>query len=236
VSGTSFAVDPTGFAKPEKPILPAPIACFDWFEYSGRGDRASASSTWRDEFDSAALRPQWLVLRTAGQPWADLTSRPGWLTLHALHTPLESPRNKSFLGRRQGQLAFDAVTELATPSAPGVSVGLAIYQDENSWYFLGVRRHMTEGAGRPSTPLSTWPLELFLERRDGKQTQTVARRDIKAAEHLELKIAVDARVSFYFTDDASGWKPLLEKADAVSNPNGGGRFAGALVGLYARAD
>src|SRR5205823_3100274 len=63
--------------------------------------------TWRDEFNSPVLRQQWLYVRTPVTDWADLTQRPGWLTIHALRVPLESKQNLSFLARRQQHLTYD---------------------------------------------------------------------------------------------------------------------------------
>src|SRR5262249_12649118 len=57
--------------------------------------------TWRDEFDAGVLQSQWMNVRIPKQPWADLSHRPGWLAIHASHTPLESLRNPSFLAHRQ---------------------------------------------------------------------------------------------------------------------------------------
>src|SRR5258708_7810664 len=80
-------------------------------------------------------------VRTPIVSWADLTNRPGWLTIHALHVPLQSLQNVSFLARRQQHMAFNASTELEAPANPGgVSAGLAAFQNEDYWYFLGVRR------------------------------------------------------------------------------------------------
>jgi xylan 1,4-beta-xylosidase len=185
--------------------------------------------TWRDDFNAHALQPQWLTVRVPKQPWADLTGRAGWLTIHALRTPLESLENMSFLGRRQQHLAFDASTELEVPATPGMSVGLVAFQNENYWYFLGVRRNK---AAAPK------PLQLFLEKRGGKQTQIVAQTDIGASPHLKLKIAADSRTySFYFDADGSGWKPLEENDDgSILSTDVAGGFVGAFVGPYARAE
>ncbi|MBV8806423.1 MAG: family 43 glycosylhydrolase, partial [Sinobacteraceae bacterium] len=189
--------------------------------------------TWRDEFDSPVLQSQWLNVRTPTQPWADLVRRPGWLTIHVLRVPLDSLQNMSFLARRQQHLAFDGSTALEPPTVPGVSAGLAAFQNENDWYFLGVRRRSPAEAqpgGRP--------LELFLEKRGGKQTDIIAREGLKESRRLELKISADSRsYSFYFDEDGSGWKPLKENDDgSILSTDVAGGFVGAVVGPYARAD
>jgi alpha-N-arabinofuranosidase len=167
-----------------------------------------------------------LQVRVPKQPWSDLTSRPGWLTIHPLAARLDSLTNPSFLARRQQHLAFDASTELAAPAA-GVSMGLAAFQSENYWYFLGVHR----GGGEA-------PLELFLEKRAGTHTETIVRAALADVTHLKLKISADARAySFYFDADGAGWKPLKEGDDgSILSTDVAGGFVGAVVGPYARAE
>jgi alpha-N-arabinofuranosidase len=202
--------------------------------------------TWRDEFDSPVLQPQWLYVRVPKQPWADLTRRPGWLTISALRTPLESLQNMSFLARRQQHLAFDASTELEIPREMGIAVGLAAFQNENYWYFLAVRRRAApsvpgEASARPQQAEAAQhapALELFLEKRGGKQTETIARVALDEGARVKLKIAANARAySFYFDEDGSGWRPLRENDDgSILSTDVAGGFVGAFVGPYARAE
>jgi xylan 1,4-beta-xylosidase len=190
--------------------------------------------TWRDDFSSPVLRQQWLYVRTPIVSWADLTNRPGWLTIHALHVPLQSLQNVSFLARRQQHMAFNASTELEAPANPGgVSAGLAAFQNEDYWYFLGVRRIPVPGRELESR------LEMFLEKRAGKHTETVATTTLDGAvARIKLQIVANARdYSFYFDPDGSGWKALKEHADgSILSTDVAGGFVGAMVGPYARAD
>jgi len=204
--------------------------------------------TWRDDFDSAVLQQQWLYVRVPKQPWVDLTRRPGWLAIYALRTPLETLQNMSFLARRQQHLAFDASTELEIPAEKGIAVGLAAFQNENYWYFLAVRRHGTASESRASPASAAGqqaaaashplPLELFLEKRGGKQTETIARVTLEEGARIKLKIAANARAySFYFDEDGSGWKSLRENDDgSILSTDVAGGFVGAFVGPYARAE
>jgi alpha-N-arabinofuranosidase len=209
---------------------------------------------WRDEFDSPVLSKQWLFVRVPKLPWADLTRRPGWLTINALRVPLDSLQNMSFLARRQQHPSFDASTELEVPTRPGVSAGITAFQNENYWYFLGIRRRPI---GASATP--TFRVELFLERRAGKQTETLAvapllgsdapqgmpREEhaldasaVASAARVKLEIVGDGPdYSFYFDPDGTGWKPLMEHADGtILSTDVAGGFVGAMVGPYARAD
>jgi alpha-N-arabinofuranosidase len=204
---------------------------------SAAGDQLTPTTgnfTWRDDFSSPVLRRQWLYVRTPIVPWVDLTSRPGWLTIHALHVPLRSLQNVSFLARRQQHQSFNASTELEAPGNPGgVSAGLVAFQNEDYWYFLGVRRIPVPGRELESR------LEMFLERRAGRQTETVAATALDGAVgRIKLEIVANARdCSFYFDPDGSGWKALQEHADgSILSTDVAGGFVGAMVGPYARAD
>jgi alpha-N-arabinofuranosidase len=181
--------------------------------------------TWRDDFDSPSLRSEWLQLRVPRQPWWDVVSRPGWLTIHALSVPLEALSNPSFLARRQQHQSFDASTELEAPSTPDVAAGLAAFQSENAWYFLGVQRR--EGGAQP--------IEVFLLRRSGTKTQTVARTALADSARLRLRISANARLySFYFQESGGDWRPLKEADDgSILSTDVAGGFVGAMVGPYA---
>jgi len=139
----------------------------------------------------------------------------------------------SFLARRQQHLVFDARTELETPAAPGLAAGLVAFQNENDWYFLGVRRQPVAG-DKPTSRL-----ELFLEKRAGKQTETIAAMPLgDVATRIKLEIAGNAGdYSFYFDQDGMGWKLLMEHADgSILSTDVAGGFVGAMVGPYARAE
>jgi len=188
--------------------------------------------TWLDDFGSRSLQPEWLQLRVPKQPWVDLGARLGWLTIHPLPVTLDSPTNPSFLAHRQQHLSFDATTELETPTRAGVAMGLAAFQSENAWYFLGVRRLA------PSSGESSLHLELFLEKRAGPQTETIGRTELHDTPQLKLKISGNAReYSFYFDTDGSGWRPLKERDDgSILSTDIAGGFVGAMVGPYARSE
>jgi xylan 1,4-beta-xylosidase len=113
---------------------------------------------------------------------------------------------------------------LAVPTVAGVSMGLAAFQSENAWYFLGVRR----GAR----------LELFLEKRGGAHTETIARAEVADTPQLKLRISGNAGAySFYFDADGSGWRPLQEDDDgSILSTAVAGGFVGSMVGPYARSE
>ncbi|HXY68523.1 MAG TPA: family 43 glycosylhydrolase, partial [Gemmatimonadales bacterium] len=54
-----------------------------------RSPPLTGNFTLRDEFDAPALDPAWVFLRTVREPFADLISHPGWLTLRARADAIE---------------------------------------------------------------------------------------------------------------------------------------------------
>jgi len=188
-------------------------------------DPTTGNFTWRDEFDSTTLKPEWLQVRVPKRLWATLSERPGWLSLHPRPVQLDSLGNPSFLGHRQQHQSFDASTELEVPKAPDISAGLAAFQSENYWYFLGVRRQPDAAS-----------TEVFLEKRAGSHTDTIARVPIDESPRLQLRISGNARAySFYFDQGGSGWKALKEQDDAsILSTDVAGGFVGTVIGPYAR--
>jgi alpha-N-arabinofuranosidase len=104
----------------------------------------SGNFTWRDEFDRPTLDLAWLQVRVPKRPWFDFSTQPGHLTIQPLTNGLDSLRNPSFLARRQQHLKFESSIALDVPRTPGTDAGIAAFQNEAHWYFLGVR---PQGAG-----------------------------------------------------------------------------------------
>jgi len=184
--------------------------------------------TWRDDFSRNTLDPTWIQVRVPRTDWADLRATPGALTIHAQPEPLSTLKNPSFIGRRQQHLAFEASTKMTMPSATGLSAGLAVFQSEQHWYFIGARRTQN-GA------------EVFLERQSGAEPQTIAKIPLPAqtAERsLSFKVSADGPTySFFYDATGQGWQALREKEDGtvLSTAIAGG-FVGVVLGPYARVD
>ncbi|MDY4285600.1 glycoside hydrolase family 43 protein [Xanthomonas sp. LF06-19] len=210
---------------PAGQAIPYAVKAPSWMQ----GEASQAPSTGnfveRDEFDAPTLGRGWLRVRVPRQDWADLRTRPGSLAVHPLPENLDTLRNPAFLGRRQQHLRFEASTAMTRPEA-GVAAGLAAFQNEDWWYFLGVRR-----VGRDR-------VVVFLEARAGKgATRTVASREVDASTSLRLKIAGDAG-TYAFAFDAGtgqGWQSLADDVDGtVLSTDRAGGFVGALLGPFAR--
>ena len=210
---------------PAGQTIPYIAAAPEWM----RGDATQAPFTGnfvhRDEFDGTTLRHEWLRVRVPKHAWADLAARPGALAVHPLPEGLDTLRNPAFLGRRQQHLRFEASTAMSTP-AEGVAAGLAAFQSEAYWYFLGVRR------------LPGDRVAVFLEGRDGSgTTRTLATREVDATDALRLKIEGDeGDYGFaYDAGDGRGWQTLASQVDGtVLSTDRAGGFVGALLGPFAR--
>jgi xylan 1,4-beta-xylosidase len=178
----------------------------------------------RDEFDGKPSNTPWIQIHVPKQQWFDTTSNPGSLTIRALKVNLDAKRNASFLARRQEDMRFDASTELAPPTVPSLSAGLAAFQNEKYWYFLGTRQ--VPGG-----------LQVFLERSAGDDRKKFASEPFKAVAKLKLRIAADGgKYSFYY-DTGKGWQPLRENDDgSILSTEIAGGFVGTVLGPYARQE
>ena len=178
--------------------------------------------TWRDEFDEPALDRAWMYVRVPKQPWADLTGHAGRLAMRPLAEGLDTLRNPAFLARRQQHTAFEASTALQVPVEAGIEAGIAAFQNETHWYFLGVRR---KGQG----------MELFLEKSGSEGRRTVAVKTLPASDSLKLKIAGDAADYSFGFDAGKGWQWLKQNEDGtLLSTDVAGGFVGAVVGPHAR--
>jgi alpha-N-arabinofuranosidase len=107
-----------------------------------------------------------------------------------------------------------------------VAAGLAAFQNEAYWYFLGVR-----SAGKDR-------VAVFLEARDGSGvTKVLATKELDASESLRLKITGDeGKYAFAFdSGNGHGWQTLAADVDGtVLSTDRAGGFVGALLGPFAR--
>ncbi len=184
----------------------------------------SGNFTWRDEFDDPAPQSAWMYLRVPKQPWLDLASTRGMLSIHPLAEGLETLRNPSFLARRQQHLRFEARTALEPPRDAGVTAGLAAYQNEGHWYFLGARR--VDG-----------DIALTLERSRGGACTTVELGRVSVDRQLILAIEGNGgRYSFgYDAGDGLKW-PVRDDDGTLLSTDVAGGFVGATIGPYARLE
>ncbi len=94
-----------------------------------------APAASRDDFDGAALAPQWVSVRGPLGDAASLIERRGWLTLRGGDTGLDDPW-PVFPGRRQQHLRCRARTRVEVGDA--AEAGLAVRMDEQHHYEVAV--------------------------------------------------------------------------------------------------
>jgi xylan 1,4-beta-xylosidase len=185
----------------------------------------SGNFTWRDEFDARSLSSIWLYARVPAKPWADLRAKPGTLTIHPGTESLDTLRNPTFLARRQQHTSFEASTAFELPQTGRVVAGIAAFQSEGFWYFLGARR-VSRG------------VQVFLDRRHGGSTETRATATLQEDGPLKMKIvARGSTCSFQYQTPSQGWKTLRDNEDGtLLSTDVAGGFVGAMVGPYARVE
>ena len=188
----------------------------------------SGNFVLREEFDGKALAPYWMTPRVPKSAWHHL--RGGRLELNPRATRIGERLQPSFIARRQQHLAMTASTSLSFAAPmPGDKAGLAVYQDDAHYYFIGIvndggqrvlRVERRAGAGDPvdGTVLASVPLA-------------------EARAHVQIR-ARGGRYDFSYRV-ASGqgeWTPLLADADGtILSTKVAGGFVGAMIGLYAHS-
>jgi alpha-N-arabinofuranosidase len=187
----------------------------------GGYDALSGNFTVRDEFASK-LGDEWLQVHVPKNDWPYL--KDGALWIEPGKANLSDKINAHFLARRQQHMKFDATTELRPFLTGHASAGLAAFQNENYWYFLGVR----QGAHGP---------EVFVERHAGTDSQSYVSAIPKLPRSLKLRISGDgAHYSFYY-DAGQGWKALRENDDgSILSTEVAGGFVGTVLGPFVRQE
>lgn len=207
----------------EGKVIPQVAKAPAWMQANASQAPNSGNFEWRDDFSEASPRPEWLSLRVP-PTWADLKTEPGRLLLTPQTDGLESHGTPSFLGRRQQHLKFDSDVAVRVPDRPGVTAGLAMYQDEAHWYVLGLQR-----TGQGAT--------VFLQRHVPGDARVVAQVPIGASREVRLRIRGDEGNGDFAFDAGNGWQTLRASEDihTLSTDLAGG-FVGVTLGPYARAE
>lgn len=190
-------------------------------------DMPSGSFRWTDDFNKSALKPEWQTLRTPISPCWSLAS--GKLLLRPGFDDLPSRDHPCFLGRRQQHAGFTASITLHLENTnTSTDAGLAIFQNEHSFFFLGVRTSSTNSR------------EIFVEQASGTASlpasTLLAHRSLPAARQIELRLdQAGAKISFSYRLAGKQWVSFLRDEDAtiLSTAKAGG-FVGCFLGPFAR--
>jgi xylan 1,4-beta-xylosidase len=134
----------------------------------------------------------------------------------------------SFIGKRQQHLFCSTETELNfTANNDNEKAGLAIFQNESHFYFLG-----------KSLDNGKQVLQLYKSNIDGKTMDVMATTKLAAnVKKVQLRIdAVGEYYSFSYATEPNKWVVLKDKVDGkfLSTHDAGG-FIGCFFGLYATA-
>ncbi|HZZ19948.1 MAG TPA: glycoside hydrolase family 43 protein [Opitutaceae bacterium] len=182
----------------------------------------SGNFTWSDDFTKPSLGTPWVMLRSPHETW--------WKTGEASHLLLE-PRtvalsgngNPSFLGRRLQHAHFDAETTLHVPSTNGVAAGLAIFQNEQHYFRLGVVR------------ISDTRAIIYVEQMTGDDSGYQMPLAGDFGTPMGFRISGDgASLSFFYSRKPGEWIKLGPDRDAkVLSTKVAGGFVGTLVGPFA---
>jgi len=206
--------------KPIPLTLPGPKAMTATSAHGA--DALSGNFTKREEF-LGKPGPEWITVHVPASA-AGPTVGDGFLVLPAGLVTLSDKKHASFLARRQQHQNFDAQTELDGWQEMR-EAGLAAFQNERYWYFLGVR------AGKTSSDI-----EIFLRRTAGGESADTASVTVPWADkHKRLKLRIHGAgpsYSFYY-DAGAGWQLVRENDDGtiLSTEKAGG-FVGTVIGPY----
>lgn len=206
---------PYAHRRPNLPVQPAPAV------------PTSGPFTVRDEFDGPALPPYWMTPRNPRSVWHRLED--GALALTPRAVGIGDMGNPSFLVRRQQHLNASATTSLRfDPAADGEEAGLAVFQNDDFWYFLALGRE----DGRTV---------IKLERRAGPsepaQGTTIATAPVAPAPGQALQLRIEAEGPLYRFSYAlrpGRWVVLADNVDgAILSTRTAGGFVGAVFGVHA---
>jgi xylan 1,4-beta-xylosidase len=188
----------------------------------------SGNFVWKDNFNNGILAPHWIFLRTVHDPWYDLSTQRGALTVQVRPETCSGTGNPSFIGHRQQHINSSVTTLLKfQTSAENEKAGLVIFQSE--YAFLYICRSSV--SGKPvvqlykSSPTVSEEMELLAEQLlEGDNISPVLFR-IKST---------GGEYSFSYSSKNDEWKSLLGEVDGtfLSTRKAGG-FVGCVYGLYA---
>jgi xylan 1,4-beta-xylosidase len=171
----------------------------------------------RDDFESNALGPEWISVRTRPDSMWSLSERPGFLTLHARADAMDAPE-PAFVGRRQQHL--QARTRAAVDVSGGRG-GLVVRMDEAHFYAIEA------GGGEVRAHARVGPFSHATEPRPSRPS-TVLRIDAvpdgtaRGPDVVRLGIEEDGDFAV-----------LLELDGRYLSTEVAGGFTGRVIGMYA---
>ena len=178
-----------------------------------KSDVTFGNFTWRDDFTTKQLRPEWLSLWGSAQEFYRIKDG---LHLACSDRSTKDQRTPAALLRRLQHHKFTAQTALQFAPKANERAGLLLMRNETHQYFMAVGKNGIE----------------LLQIGKGNDKQ-LAKVSIETT-RVELKVVcTGATYQFYYRTNAD-WQLLCDGVDAayLSNERGGG-FIGTTVGVYA---
>jgi len=169
--------------------------------------------TWRDDFSSKTLRPEWLSLWGSAQKYYKLKKG---LHLSCSDITFKDKRTPAAIVRRIQHHKFSASTKISFSPENQELAGMLLLKNETRQYFFAVGKNKIS----------------LLQVGKGADKE-LASADIDSNE-VEMKTVCTGAAYQFFFRTGEEWKLLCDGIDAsyLSNEKGSG-FTGATIGLYA---
>jgi len=189
----------------------------------------SSDFQFRDNFKSTVLNNRYQFLRTVREPWYQVNSLTGTLTMQLKPATCADKTNPAFIGFRQSHLRGYAATALTfTPASSQEKAGLLVFQNENFYYYLC----QSVDNNQPVLQLYRGP------GRNGGEPLLLSTLKIQTSSQLPLQLRIQTNgngYSFYYAEKGSkNWRSFKEGLDAsfLSTHTAGG-FVGCMYAMYA---
>ncbi|MBQ8424196.1 MAG: glycoside hydrolase family 43 protein [Coprobacter sp.] len=170
--------------------------------------------TWRDDFDSKTLCPEWVMLRGSAQKY--YKTGKGLRLQCAPYTTSQKEEVPAFVGRRLQHHKYTATTAVRFSPRAGERAGMLLLRDEGRQYFMAV------GAD-----------DVTLYKIGRKGEETLARHTLQHdGKPVSLRVVSHGfTYDFYYSTDGTTWTQLCSGIDASHLSCGG--FTGSIIGMYA---
>ncbi len=184
-------------------------------------------TTWRDEFKTKALSPEWIMARQPHERWYRLA--PHKLTLTARAESITGTGNPSFLARRQEHSFATIETEVRyAPSRAGDRAGLAAFADEQHYYFVGLVQ--TANGLAVAVSMRNGPT-------DPANGKVMVARTLSNNSGKPVRLRIEARGASYdfsYAVSNGAWNKLVTGADARPLASErSNQFTGVVIGVLA---
>ncbi|MCM8730612.1 glycoside hydrolase family 43 protein [Hephaestia sp. GCM10023244] len=186
----------------------------------------TGAMTLRQNFAAPTLPLDWMMLRNPAKTWYRLGDG---ATLEARPVGLGDRGNPSFLARRQQHLNASITTQVRfSPEQDGDRAGLAAFQNDDYWLFLGIEQVAGKAMIR---------LDRRADEEDPAMGVMVAAAPLEgtAGAPIELRItARGGRYDFAYATRPGAWRILARDVDGtILSTQIAGGFVGTMLGIYA---